>query len=118
MRFLVDESTGRKTYELLVEAGHDAVFVGDAIPSSPDEVVLARAESEKRILITDDKDFGELIFRLDRPSTGVILLRMSKANFRRRNRILLDVIEEMQLEGYFTTVGEDTIKTRKLRPKP
>ena len=114
----MDESTGRKTCELLIEAGHDAVFVGDAMPGSADEVVLARAESENRILITDDKDFGELVFRLDRPSTGVILLRTSKANYRRRVRILLDVIKTLQLEGHFTTVTENRIKTRKLRPTP
>jgi predicted nuclease of predicted toxin-antitoxin system len=118
MRFLVDESTGRKTCELLIEAGHDAVFVGDAMPGSADEVVLSRAESENRILITDDKDFGELVFRLDRPSTGVILLRTSKSNSVRRNRILLDVIKNMHLEGYFTTVAEKTVKSRKLPPKP
>src|SRR5436190_21220585 len=98
MRFLVDESTGRKTCELLIEAGHDAVFVGDAMPGSADGVVLARAESENRILITDDKDFGELVLRLDSPSTGVVLLRTSKSNSLRRNRILLDVIKNMHLE--------------------
>jgi hypothetical protein len=69
-------------------------------------------------LITDDKDFGELVFRLDRPSTGVILLRISKSNSLRRNRILLDVIKNMRLEGYFTTVAENMVKTRKLPPKP
>lgn len=114
MRFLVDESTGRKTCEFLRTAGHDAVFVGDAIPGSTDEVVLGRAESEKRVLITDDKDFGELVFRLDRPSTGVILLRTSKASHERRIGILLDVIKNLQLEGSFTTVNENRVKTRKL----
>jgi|SRR5271163_1642972 len=116
MRFLVDESTGKKICELLKAAGHDTIFVGDAMPGSTDEAVLAWAEREKRILITDDKDFGELVFRLDRPSTGVILLR-TKSNSLRRNRILLDVIKNMHLEGYFTTMGENTVKTRKLPPK-
>ncbi len=50
MRFLVYESTGRNTCEFLIEAGHDAVFVGDAMPGSADEVVLARAESEDKNL--------------------------------------------------------------------
>lgn len=117
MRFLVDESTGRKICELLKAAGHDTIFVGDAMPGSTDEAVLAWAESEKRILITDDKDFGELIFRLDRPTTGVVLLRTSKANSRRRVRILFDVIKNLGLEGNFTTVTENRIKTRKLRSK-
>jgi predicted nuclease of predicted toxin-antitoxin system len=49
MRFLVDESTGRKICELLKAAGHDTIFVGDAMPGSTDEAVLAWAEREKRI---------------------------------------------------------------------
>jgi predicted nuclease of predicted toxin-antitoxin system len=117
MRFLVDESTGRKICELLGAAGHDTTFVGDSMPGSADEAVLALADSERRILITDDKDFGELIFRLDRPTTGVILLRLSTANSRRRVRILLDVIKSLQLEGSFTTVTDNGIKTRRLRSR-
>jgi predicted nuclease of predicted toxin-antitoxin system len=69
-------------------------------------------------LVNDDKDFGELVFRLDRPTTGVVLLRTSTANSRRRVRILLDVIKNLQLEGGFTTVREKRIKTRKLRSRP
>ncbi|MBI2649147.1 MAG: DUF5615 family PIN-like protein [Thaumarchaeota archaeon] len=42
---------------------------------STDEMVLDRAGSEERILVTDDKDFGELIFRLNKPTSGLILLR-------------------------------------------
>ena len=87
------------------------------MPGATDEVVLAWAESEKRILITDDKDFGELIFRMDRPTTGVVLLRTSTANPRRRVRILFDVTKNLGLEGRFTTVTENRIKTRKLRSR-
>ena len=64
MRFLVDESTGKRLHALLKEAGHDSIFVGDIMSGSHDEAVLAKAEREKRILITDDKDFGELVFSL------------------------------------------------------
>ena len=85
------------------------------MPGSTDEVVLAWAESERRILITDDKDFGELIFRMDRPTTGVVLSRTSTPNSRRRVRILFDVIKNLGLEDNFTTVTENRIKTRKLR---
>jgi len=47
-------------------------FVGDIIPSASDEEIIKKAETEGRILITDDKDFGELVFRLERPTSGVI----------------------------------------------
>lgn len=58
---------------LLRNAGYDVIFVGDWKPSATDEEVLKKAEEEDRILITDDKDFGELVFRLGKPSKGVIL---------------------------------------------
>jgi predicted nuclease of predicted toxin-antitoxin system len=86
MRFIVDESTGKRLHILLKSAGHDSLFfVGDIMISSTDEAVLARSETEKeRILITDDKDFGELIFRLGKPATGVIFLRLEETDPKQR----------------------------------
>ena len=46
MRFLVDESTGKRLHILLKDVGHDSVFVGDVMISSNDEAVLARSENE------------------------------------------------------------------------
>jgi len=73
LKFLIDECVGRRLVVLLQRSGYDAVFVGDWKPSS-DEDVLRKAESDGRILITDDKDFGRLIFKLKRPSIGFILI--------------------------------------------
>ena len=57
--------------------GHDAIRVGkDYSPGIPDEDVLRIAEEEKRGLITDDRDFGELVFRYRQPHTGIIYLRL------------------------------------------
>ena len=54
LKFLVDECAGKRLAVLLVEAGYDIIYVGDWKPSSSDEEVLNKAESEERILITDD----------------------------------------------------------------
>ena len=68
IKILIDESTGRRLFKRLKEP-YDTVFVGDVIPSdSPDLRVLEYAEKEGRNLITDDKDLGELIFRLRKTS--------------------------------------------------
>ncbi len=80
---------------------------------STDEMVLEKASSEERILVTDDKDFGELIFRLNKPTSGLILLRTATTNPEKRIKILLDVIEKQDVEGSFTTIREDRIKIRK-----
>jgi predicted nuclease of predicted toxin-antitoxin system len=99
----------------LREKGHDVLFVGDVMPGSSDEEVLASAESDGRILITDDKDFGQLIFRLGRPTSGVILLRLPSADVHKRSKILLDIIEKQDIEGKFVTVRENRIKITKPR---
>ncbi|MBI1970361.1 DUF5615 family PIN-like protein, partial [Candidatus Woesearchaeota archaeon] len=58
MKFLVDESTGRKLHLALLNEKHDSVFVGDLFPGALDKEVLHHAEKEKRIPITNDHDFG------------------------------------------------------------
>jgi predicted nuclease of predicted toxin-antitoxin system len=59
--------------------GHDATRIATDYPAGlPDEEVLSIAYGEGRVLITDDRDFGELVFRLKRPHAGVIYLRLGE----------------------------------------
>ncbi len=76
MRFLLDQSAEARIATFLTEHGHDATRVARDYPAGiPDERVLAIARAEGRILITNDKDFGELVFRRGLPHAGVILFR-------------------------------------------
>ena len=106
LRFLVDESTGRKVFDFLLEKDFDAKYVYDVMPSALDIDVLSFAEKEKRILITNDKDFGELVFRLNRPSSGVILLRLKIDNPENRNKHILYLLENFfdKLEMHFVVI--------------
>jgi predicted nuclease of predicted toxin-antitoxin system len=86
-----EEQRRPRTYELpsrpkhdarlilwLIEHGHTARRIGREYPAGlPDEQVLAIAEREGCILITDDRDFGELVFRHRQPHTGIIYLRLA-----------------------------------------
>ncbi len=77
MRFLFDQSTDRRLAPYLRNLGHDVTIVAvDYPPSLPDEQVLAIAHQEQRILVTEDRDFGELVFLPQRPHLGVIYLRL------------------------------------------
>ena len=76
MRFLVDECTGSIVARWLRDQGHDVFSVFDEARGITDDVVLARACAEDRILITSDKDFGELVFREGLSHRGVVLLRL------------------------------------------
>ena len=99
---------------LLSQEGYDVVFVGDVLPGVSDTDMLAYAEREGRVLVTDDRDFGLLVFRLQNPSTGVIFLRLHEAKPAGRMRVLKKVFQTYPLEGYFTAVTAATIRQRKL----
>jgi predicted nuclease of predicted toxin-antitoxin system len=77
MRFLLDQSTDARLIPFLAELGHAATRIGaDYAGGIPDVQVLAIASDEGRILITDDRDFGELVIRSGLPHAGVIYLRL------------------------------------------
>ncbi len=76
MRFLVDECTGPAVADWLRDRAHDVFSVYDKAPGLRDDEVLSRAFAEGRIVVTNDKDFGEKVFRERAPHHGVILLRL------------------------------------------
>ncbi|MBI2143641.1 DUF5615 family PIN-like protein [Candidatus Woesearchaeota archaeon] len=114
MRLLVDESTGKRLADMLAGAKHDVIFAGDIMPAASDEAVLARAESEGRILISDDKDFGELIVRRRKPAPGFILLRTASTDPEERFGILTKTMRELDVEGKLVVVKDGRIRIRKL----
>jgi predicted nuclease of predicted toxin-antitoxin system len=72
MRFLVDECTGPGLAEWLRGQGHETFSVFDEARGMEDDEVIRKAYDESRILITNDKDFGEKVYRERRPHRGVI----------------------------------------------
>jgi predicted nuclease of predicted toxin-antitoxin system len=80
LRFLLDESADIRLKARLAALGHDVTsIVLDYGAGLPDPEVLAIARHEQRVLITDDLDFGELIFRTGMRHVGVILFRLGPA---------------------------------------
>ena len=77
MLLLANENCPRGLVEALREDGHNVLWARETLPGTVDEGVLARARREGRILVTFDKDFGELAFRSRLPAdSGVVLLRI------------------------------------------
>ncbi len=76
MRFLVDECTGPAVAQWLREQHHNVFSVYEEARGLDDDRVLRKAYIDNRILITNDKDFGELVFHTRKPHKGVILLRL------------------------------------------
>jgi predicted nuclease of predicted toxin-antitoxin system len=79
MRFLLDQSSDARLVAYLREIGHDAIRVGREHPHGlPDIEVLRTALRESRILITDDRDFGDLVVRERLPHAGIVYLRLGE----------------------------------------
>src|SRR3989338_559806 len=80
MRLLADENCPRDLIRLLREGGHDVAWIREDSPGSSDREVLARAQRERRVVATFDKDFGNLALRSGLPaSCGVLLFRLRGA---------------------------------------
>ena len=76
VRFLADVNVEKTVVDYLVQNGYDIKWLPDYDCQLPDEYLLSLANREKRILITNDKDFGELVFLQKKLSTGIILIRV------------------------------------------
>ncbi|NJD54683.1 MAG: hypothetical protein FIB07_17720 [Candidatus Methanoperedens sp.] len=112
VKFLIDECTGKRLAILLKNAGYDVLFVGDWKHSAADDEVLQKSNDDGRILITDDKDFGELVFRLQKPSRGVILIRTSTTNPAKRFDLLRILLKSTDVDGKFIVLKDSVIKIR------
>src|SRR4051794_34485213 len=85
MRFLVDECTGPAVARWLRNQGFETFSVYDEARGISDDVVLRKAAEESWVLITNDKDFGNKVFRERLPHRGVVFLRL--ADERSANKI-------------------------------
>ena len=93
MRFLVDECTGPAVAKWLKNLQHEVFSVYDEARGLDDESIIKKANLEKYILITNDKDFGELVFRMRKPHKGIILLRLEDERPENKIAVLKRVLE-------------------------
>jgi predicted nuclease of predicted toxin-antitoxin system len=116
VRFLANENVASSVIRELRVRGHDVLSAKESMQGKIDEVVLARAQDEQRILLTHDKDFGELAYRSKLPATcGVILFRLTGADPAVDTRRIIDAIESRSdWPGHFAVVSDDKIRMRSL----
>lgn len=114
MKFIVDESAGMAVVEHLREAGHDVMAVGETMPQANDVQILETAEKESRILITNDKDFGELVYRTGQAHFGVLLLRLRDEGSANRVHMVRSIMDSYadQLVGHFVVATEKAVRIR------
>ncbi len=115
MQFIIDESTGAAVVEYLRSEGHDVLAVAETMPQASDRDVLSRAVSEGRILVTNDKDFGELVFRSGLAHLGVLLLRLRDESPAGRVSVVKAILAHHadKLAGQFVVATENNVRVRR-----
>ncbi len=112
MRLLADENFPGLAVKAIRSRGHDLVWIREDAPGISDQAVLSRATTEGRILITFDKDFGELVFRLGlRAPSGVILFRIPLYSPSVIAQTAIAVLESRtDWAGHFSVVDENRVR--------
>jgi predicted nuclease of predicted toxin-antitoxin system len=112
MRILANENFPAAAVRALQGRGHDVAWVHSDAAGSSDIQVLARAQAEARILVTFDKDFGELAFRSGLPaSSGVVLFRISAPSPSHVAHIAVVALESRSdWAGHFAIIEDDRIR--------
>jgi predicted nuclease of predicted toxin-antitoxin system len=95
VRFLADESCDFTVVNALRNAGHDITAIAEINPGVEDDVVLALARSEVRVLLTEDKDFGLLAYAGGRETAGVVLIRFPAGVRSSLGQVLVDLAAEL-----------------------
>jgi len=112
MRFLVDESTGPAVARWLHGQGHAVFSVHDEARGIDDDMVIQKAFVENWILITNDKDFGEKVYRERRPHKGVVLLRLDDERAASKINTIQRLLERYadRLADNFVVVTESRVR--------
>jgi predicted nuclease of predicted toxin-antitoxin system len=114
VNLLADEGVDAPIVQPLRLDGHDVQYVAELAPGITDDGVLDRANTGRRVLITGDKDFGELVFRLSRAAAGVLLVRLAGLTAVQKSDIVSDVLREpgSEMVGAFAVVSPGMVRIR------
>ncbi len=116
MNYLADENVARRIVQWLRGRGDDVKYASEERSGELDAVWLREAEAQQRLILTSDKDFGELVFRDRLNSHGVVLFRLEKLTVEARIKRLEQVwsIVEANPRGCFIVITPRRIRVRPL----
>ena len=117
MDFLANENFPGVSIRILRGVGHDVVSIIEDTPGINDSAILNQAYEENRIILTFDRDYGELIYRSKSvTSVGVVYFRFSPATPEESAKILLNILEkgEIPLLGKFTVIERGRVRQKTL----
>jgi predicted nuclease of predicted toxin-antitoxin system len=118
VRFLADEGVDRPIVDRLRSEGHEVEAIAELDPGLPDTAVLELARRPGFLLLTSDKDFGELVFRQRRLTGGVVLLRLAGLAPERKAEVVSACIAEHghEMPSAFAVLTARSLRIRRNLP--
>ncbi len=115
MNFLADESVDRQIVERLRRDRHHVQYVAEMEPGISDDMVLDLASREAALLLTADKDFGEMVFRQHLYTQGVVLIRLAGLSPARKAEVVASVINQhvTELPHTFAVIAPGIFRIRR-----
>ncbi len=115
MDIVADEGVDRPIVEQLRLDGHQVTYIAEETRSITDDEVLQVANTQKSILLTSDKDFGELVFRLNRVDHGIVLVRLEGLRAETKATIVSHALRDHGPEMLyaFCVIGPGSVRIRK-----
>lgn len=112
MRFIVDECTGPNAAKWLREQGYVVFSAHEQSRGAADDVLIEKAFAENWILITNDKDFGEKVYREKRPHHGVVFLRLDDERAANKILVLKRLLAQYadQIADRFVVVTDERVR--------
>lgn len=113
---MADEGIERQIVERLRQDGHEVLYIAEIEPGLSDEDVFDLAVEQDSILVTADKDFGDLVFRQGRATSGVVLVRLHGTPPFYKAETVLSMIRRRadEITGHFVVVAQGTVRIRKM----
>ncbi|MCS6977699.1 MAG: DUF5615 family PIN-like protein [Gemmatales bacterium] len=115
MNLVADENVDRSIVERLRKDGHVVDWIAELSPSVTDDEVLRQASESGSVLVTADKDFGELVYRRGLSHHGVILIRLEGLDNAVKAEIVSQVLRDnaAELPGAFAVILPDCVRIRR-----
>jgi predicted nuclease of predicted toxin-antitoxin system len=115
VELLADESCAGPVIRALLAAGHDLVVIAEVAKGASDELVMERAFTEGRILITEDRDFGELVYASGSPTAGIVFVKFHSRARRTKPKAVVEAIARLgeRLRGGFAVVEPGRVRLAK-----
>jgi predicted nuclease of predicted toxin-antitoxin system len=116
LKFLVDVGVGKKVEEYLLEKRYDTKSVRSLDQKMPDQEIIRLAALEKRIVITMDKDFGELVYHSGMDHCGILLLRLEDATGLEKQQVVAKILAKYadNMKNNFCVYQNKKFRFRKL----